>query len=123
MILQEEIQQVLVWFEWKADQWEGHALLRNNGDWDILHGITSYAHKQAYIICQFAVRCASEWLPVLRENNTEPCWEKSFENVEEPDDIEEVNGMEDESKGMVESEWNGIGDDNNYDWENLDFND
>jgi hypothetical protein len=55
MILQEEMRQVLAWFEWKADWWEGQALLRKDGDPDMLHGVASYAHKQAYIIRRLAV--------------------------------------------------------------------
>ena len=124
MIVQEEMRRVLVWFEWKADWWEGQALLRKDGDPDILHGVASYAHKQAYIIRRLAVRCASEWMPVLRENNIEPCWGKGFENVEKPDDEnEEVTGMEDESEDTVESEWKGIGDDDDDDYDDLDFDD
>ena len=50
MIFQEEMRRVLVWFEWKVGWWEGQAFLRKDGDLDILHGVASYARKQAYIL-------------------------------------------------------------------------
>ena len=72
------MRRVLIWFEWKASWWESQAGLQNNSDVPTLNGVSAYAHKQAHIIRQMAVWCATSWLPTLDKHNIKPEWANTY---------------------------------------------
>jgi len=80
-IVQEEMRRVLAWFEWKALWWEEQADRRAAGQSDVLHGASAYAHKQAHIAHCMALRCAADWLPVLRKLGIEPAWGINYPQI------------------------------------------
>ena len=73
-LIQEEMRRVLAYLEYKAVEWEERAILRKDGDPSVLHGVSAYAHKQAHIARQMAMRCAADWLPELTKRGISPPW-------------------------------------------------
>jgi len=79
------MRRVLAWFEWKALWWEEQADRRAAGQSDVLHGASAYAHKQAHIARCMALRCAADWLPVLRKLGIEPAWSINYPQIKGDD--------------------------------------
>jgi hypothetical protein len=77
-IVQEEMRQVLAWFEWRATWWEQQAEKRNKAHTDILHGVAAYAFKQADIARRMALQCAMDWLPELKKEGINPPWAAKY---------------------------------------------
>jgi len=73
-LIQEEMRRVLAYLEYKAVEWEERAILRKDGDPSVLHGVSAYAHKQAHIARQMAMRCVADWLPELTKRGISPPW-------------------------------------------------
>jgi hypothetical protein len=93
LIVQEEMRRVLVYLRWRAKWWRERSILRSHADSSMISGISGYAHKQAAICSQMAVRCASYWLARLKAKDIKPEWESDF-TLEELED--EGDGEDDE---------------------------
>jgi hypothetical protein len=76
VIIQEEMRRVITYHEWKAKWWRSQAARRTDANDTRLHGVAAYAQKQAHLSEQLAQRCATLWLPALKERGIFPEWEE-----------------------------------------------
>jgi hypothetical protein len=113
-ILQEEMRRVIAWFEWKEDWWKEQATRREAAATDILIGISAYAYKQANLMRRMAIRCAADWVPVLKSHRIQPAWatkyptaasnqkQKSNENEEFDEDADAAEALDEDDSLDVE---------------------
>jgi len=73
------MQQVLSYFEWKAEWWLAQENQRQSEDLLVLSGVSAYAHKQASICHCMAARCTRHWLPIMKKHNVVPVWSEKYE--------------------------------------------
>ena len=66
LLIEEKMQWVVAWYEWKALWWKAQASHRTGIRDDILHGVRAYAAKQAWICERMAESCAAQWVPALQ---------------------------------------------------------
>ena len=78
LLIQEEMQQTLAWFEWKAGWWETQVTLWEVEDPSILTGVSAYAYKQADVTRWMAARCTWHWLPVLKKHGIDSEWASRY---------------------------------------------
>ncbi len=78
MIVQEEMQRVLAFFQWKASWWLDQASHRETTHPSVQCGLSAYAHKQAAIYLHMATRFALYWLPVLQKHGIDPEWSAEY---------------------------------------------
>ena len=99
LILQEEMRQMISFFEWKAAWWWEQAYLRHEGDAGILSGVVGYANKQAAICECMVVKCAFHWLPELKMKGVMPSWGEKYEVLagqeERNEDMESDENVDD----------------------------
>ena len=65
-------------YEWKAQWWQDQADHQSNEDHTIIHGVTAYAEKQAYLCKLLAQSYVASWLPVLKGNGVTLDWEAHY---------------------------------------------
>lgn len=80
-IIQEEMRRVLAWFEWRATWWENLLSIRQDGDPDIVDGLSAYAFKQAHLAHHMAARCAADWLLELNKQGIQPEWAEGYAGI------------------------------------------
>jgi hypothetical protein len=80
-LLVEEMRRTLAWLEWKADWWTSQSTRRGDVDPYLANGLTAYAHKQAAILQQQAVKFAASWIPILRKNDLGSNWCGTYEKL------------------------------------------
>ncbi|KAI0245468.1 hypothetical protein BJV78DRAFT_1356698 [Lactifluus subvellereus] len=78
LLIQEEMHRVVMFHEWKARWWRSQAGRHSDGDHSIIHGVTAYAEKQAYLCERLAQSCVTSWLPALKGNGAAPDWEAHY---------------------------------------------
>jgi hypothetical protein len=78
LIVQEEMRRVIEYLRWKAVWWQARTSLRGHSDSGIVSGISGYANKQAAICSRLAERCASYWVPRLKDKDITPSWVSYF---------------------------------------------
>lgn len=76
LILQEEMQRVLAFFEWKSMWWLEQGKQREGLEPLLESGVVAYAHKQAAISLRMAARCAVYWLPIMEKCGINPTWQE-----------------------------------------------
>ncbi|KAI0245171.1 hypothetical protein BJV78DRAFT_1108612, partial [Lactifluus subvellereus] len=74
LLIQEEMHRVVMFHKWKARWWRSQAGRRSDGDHSVIHGVTAYAEKQAYLCERLAQSCVTSWLPALKGNGAAPDW-------------------------------------------------
>ncbi len=78
-LLEEEMRRVIEYFEWKAAWWRQQATRRPNVEPALTRGLKNYAEKQACIFDGLALRCATLWIPYLRQLGGEmPQWSDRY---------------------------------------------
>ncbi|KAI0245298.1 hypothetical protein BJV78DRAFT_1277455 [Lactifluus subvellereus] len=78
LLIQEEMRRVVMFHEWKARWWQSQAGRHSDGDHSVIHGVTAYAEKQAYLCERLAQSCVTSWLPMLKGNGAAPDWEAHY---------------------------------------------
>ena len=79
LIIQEEMCQVIAFFEWRSTWWLEQANQRLNLEPSIKSGIVAYAHKQSSLCLRMAARCAGHWLLVMKKHGIIPTWGSKYE--------------------------------------------
>ena len=79
LIIQEEMRQVLAYFEWKSSWWLEQANRRTSLESSVQSGVVAYAHKQSTLSLQMAARCAAHWLPVMKNHGIIPSWGSKYQ--------------------------------------------
>ena len=74
LIIQEEMRQVLAFFEWRSAWWLEQANKRQTLEFPIESGVIAYAHKQSTLCLRMAAHCATYWLPVMEKHRIIPTW-------------------------------------------------
>ncbi|KIL56396.1 hypothetical protein M378DRAFT_47080, partial [Amanita muscaria Koide BX008] len=74
LLVVEEMQRVIAYFEWKSQWWHDNTRVRDGVAVDIRHGIMAYAEKQADLLQRMAEGCASQWLSALHVQGFFPEW-------------------------------------------------
>jgi len=105
-IIQEEMQRVLAYMEWKASWWEQQATLRKDASLEILHGVVAYAYKQAYIAHQMAARCAAAWLPKCVKLGLAPLWAADWMETEPEKNLSAMPMTGEEEREVLSQEEN-----------------
>ncbi|KAF9007366.1 hypothetical protein BDQ17DRAFT_1323975 [Cyathus striatus] len=81
LILKEEMQRVIQYFEWKTEWWKSLADVRtyeSSTGIDIKQGVKAYVLKQASICQKLAQSCADWWLPAFKKQNYTPEWAEKY---------------------------------------------
>ncbi|KAF9003633.1 hypothetical protein BDQ17DRAFT_1425126 [Cyathus striatus] len=81
LILSEEIQRIIAYYEWKEDWWRTVNDTREYNSQvglDITQGVTAYALKQAALCHRLAHSCTEWWLPMFKKHNYYPDWAKKY---------------------------------------------
>jgi len=78
LLTEEEMRRVVKFHEWKAEWWRGQAGRRSDTSASVIHGVTAYAEKQAYLCECLAQSCVAIWLPMLRGNAAAQDWEACY---------------------------------------------
>jgi hypothetical protein len=97
MLVAEEMQRVLWYFDWKSHWWIAQRKLRNTNDATLDAGLVAYATKQARVQQQMAENFAKQWLPYHKANSLSVSnWPKSY--IIEPEVVvpEEVVNVDEE---------------------------
>lgn len=77
----EEMRRVLVFFEWKACQWEASAVSRNDQDSvdkQTKIGICAYAHRQASVCRRMITVFLHDWFALLESNDLGSSWTSKY---------------------------------------------
>ena len=104
-IIQEEMRQTIVYYEWK-EQWWLQIARQATCDDSIQHGITAYSQKQADYCKCLAESFAMAWLPFLQSEGIKPEWEQRYEQlIQSAKNSREKETSGDESEeGEIEEE-------------------
>jgi hypothetical protein len=78
LLIQEEMRRVVKFHKWKAEWWRGQAGHHSDTSASVIHGVTAYAEKQAYLCECLAQSCVAIWLPMLRGNAAAQDWEACY---------------------------------------------
>jgi hypothetical protein len=82
LLVQEEMRCVVRFYEWKAEWWQVQSQCCSDLDIEqsIIHGVTTYAEKQAHLCECLARSCVTLWWPVL--NGDAPSyWEDCYPDI------------------------------------------
>ena len=77
-LLQEEMRRVVMFLEWKSQDWLKKVEARGNTTPDIGSGLNAYARKQAAIHHNLTVSFAKLWHPTLVSYNLKHLWVTEF---------------------------------------------
>ncbi|PPR06996.1 hypothetical protein CVT24_011092 [Panaeolus cyanescens] len=108
----EEMRRVISWFEYRASEWESASGKRTVGDGSILRGAAAYAHRQAHVCRQMALRCATYWIKELDKLGITPTWATAYsssnksgkdgnegQDVKDADNIDSIDDDSDSDEG------------------------
>lgn len=73
-LVQEEMRRSVVYLQWEAAWWTGHAQHPPFKSASVSHGIRAYAAKQSSLSLALANRFSSAWSPILRKHGLVPQW-------------------------------------------------
>lgn len=76
-LLLEEMDRVVLYFEWKARWWRNHVNARPDARSDIKSGLAAYARKKAVMFDLFAASCRSHWRVALASCGLADKWPES----------------------------------------------
>ena len=81
----EEMRRTLLFFAWKALEWEGYAELRAKSDKppreDILQGLRAYAHRKAAMYREMVKVFVSDWYSCLHPKGLGTDWLQEYSDV------------------------------------------
>ena len=84
----EEMRRTLVFFSWKASEWERHAELRANSDKppseDVLQGLQAYAYRQAGTFRKMVKVYVSDWYGCLQPKGLGTDWLPAYSDLVVP---------------------------------------
>lgn len=78
ILLHEEMQRILWYFEWKAAWWLSQRSLRKDTSADISRGLNAYAEKQSRLVVLIARSFAKRWHPMLLQHDMPIDWPVQF---------------------------------------------
>jgi len=102
LLIQKEMCRVVMFYEWKAEWWQSQADCHSDADSSILHGVTAYAEKQAYLCECLAQSCVASWLPVCKGNGAAFDWEAYYSSVPATADTSYVSSGDDDGAEEID---------------------